>query len=128
MGNNKFYLMINKKYNCGGPPAFKSEKKRYQSKNYCITINIKTVNSQYIFIRKTQVLGFHELKTPLPFLTRPIQNWLNQLQPSCICTSVQKIQLFHLFSFEIQSILESHDQTGHNHFWPYPPNKLLISF
>ena len=53
MGNNKFYLMINKKYNCGGPPAFKSEKKRYQSKNYCITINIKTVNSQYIFIRKT---------------------------------------------------------------------------
>ena len=36
---------------------------------------------------------------------------------------MQKISLFHLFIFEIQSILESHDQTGYIHYWPYPPKK-----
>ena len=41
---------------------------------------------------------------------------------------MQKISIFHLFNFEIQSILESHDQTGHAHFWLYPPKKLLINF
>ena len=30
---------------------------------------------------------------------------------------MKKIILFHLFIFEIQSILESHDQTDHTHFW-----------
>ena len=30
--------------------------------------------------------------------------------------------------FEMQSILESRDLTGHTHFWPYPPNRFLISF
>ena len=28
--------------------------------------------------------------------------------------------LFHLFSFEIQPILEFQDQTGHTYFWPHP--------
>ena len=28
----------------------------------------------------------------------------------------KKTRLFHLFSFEIQSILESQDQIGHTHF------------
>ena len=54
-------------------------------------------------------------------------DWIS-FQPSCICTSMQKIRLFHLFSFEKQSILKSHDQTGHTHFWTCPPNKFLISF
>ena len=35
-----------------------------------------------------------------------------------ICTSMQKISSFCQFILEIQSILESHDQTGHIHFWP----------
>ena len=43
---------------------------------------------------------------------------------------MQKISLFHLFILQIQSILESHHQTGHIHFWPCSPprifNHLLI--
>ena len=40
----------------------------------------------------------------------------------------KKISLFHLFFFEIPSILESHDQTSHTYFWPCPPKELLTSF
>ena len=36
---------------------------------------------------------------------------------------MKKISLFHLFNFEIQSILVSHDQTGQIHFWPCPHKK-----
>ena len=32
------------------------------TKNYCITVNIKTISSVHIFIFKIQVLGSHELK------------------------------------------------------------------
>ena len=40
----------------------------------------------------------------------------------------QEISSFHLFSFEIQSILEFSDQTDHTYVWPYLPKKFLISF
>ena len=39
-----------------------------------------------------------------------------------------QVWLYSICSSEIQSILESHDQTIHTHFWPCPPNKFLISF
>ena len=42
---------------------------------------------------------------------------------------MHKISLFYLFIFEIQSILESRDETGHIHFWPSPSknfDRLLI--
>ena len=98
------------------------------TKNYCITINIKIISSIHIFILKIQVLGSHELKSHCHFWQGTLKNdWIN-FQPSCICTSMQKIRLFHLFSFEIQSILESHDQTGHTHFWPCPPNNFWSAF
>ena len=88
-------------------------------KNYCITINIKIISSIHIFIFKIQVLGSHELKSHCHLWQGTLKNdWIN-FQPSCICTSMQKIRLY---------ILESHDQTGHTHFWPCPPNKFLISF
>ena len=32
-----------------------------------------------------------------------------------------KISSLHQFILDIQPILESHDQTGHTHFWPHPP-------
>ena len=41
---------------------------------------------------------------------------------------MQKIILFHLFIFEVQSILETRDTTGHTHFWLWPPQKFLITF
>ena len=113
----------NKKDNRGGFPAFKSQRVGYQSNQKLLyTINIKIISS--ILISSYT----HELKSHCHFSQGPIKNdWIN-FQPSCICTSMQKMRLFHLFSFEIQSILESHDQTGHTHFWPCPPNKFLISF
>ena len=45
---------------------------------------------------------------------------------SSICTSIQKISSFHKFILKKQLILESHDQTGHTHFWPYPTKNFLI--
>ena len=33
---------------------------------------------------------------------------------------MKKISLFHLFIFEIKSVLEPDDQTGHTHFRPCP--------
>ena len=46
-----------------------------------------------------------------------------EFSPAC-----KKISLFHLLNLEIQSILESLDQTGHSHFWPCSPKKFLINF
>ena len=37
-----------------------------------------------------------------------------------------KNSLLHLFLYKIQSILESHHQTCHTHFWPCPPKKFSI--
>ena len=41
---------------------------------------------------------------------------------------MQKIILFHLSILQIQSILKSHNMTGHNHFWPRQPLKLSYFF
>ena len=119
------WLMIhfkNKKKNTTavGPQHLKvKEQDNSLTKNYCITINIKIISSIHIFIFKIQVLGSHELKSHCHLWQGTLKNdWIN-FQPSCICTSMQKIRLY---------ILESHDQTGHTHFWPCLPNKFLISF
>ena len=45
-------------------------------------------------------------------------DWIN-FQLAWICTSTQKISLFHLFIFEIRSILESRDQIGYTPFLSY---------
>ena len=45
-----------------------------------------------------------------------------------MCTTMQKITSFHQFILEIQSILESCNQTGHTHFWPCPSKNFLINF
>ena len=97
------------------------------TKNYCITINIKIISSIHIFIFKIQVLGSHELSY-CHFWQGTLKNYGINLQHSYICTSMQEIRLFHLFSFEIQSVLESQDQTGHTHFWSCPPNKFWSAF
>ena len=47
---------------------------------------------------------------------------------SWISTSMQKITSFHPIILEVQSILKSHDQTGHTDFWPCPPKKILSTF
>ena len=64
---------------------------------------------------------------PHPFLTMttPIFVWN--------CTSMQKISCFYLFFLQIQSILESRDQTGHSTFnfcefvWTYTSSKAYWS-
>ena len=37
------------------------------------------------------------------------------------------LNLYHLFIFETQSILEFRDQTGKIHFWPCPPKKICVN-
>ena len=73
-----------------------------------------------------QISGSYELKSPshasLMFES------LNQLLVSSICTSMQKISLLHLFIYEIQSIWESHDHTGHTHFLSFHPKKIWSAF
>ena len=64
-------------------------------------------------------MGPQELKRHCYLWQGTLKNdWIN-FQPSCICTSMQKIRSY---------ISESLDQTGRTHFWPCPPNKFLISF
>ena len=41
---------------------------------------------------------------------------------------MQSVYIFYLFILQIQSILESHHQTGHTHFWPCSLQKFSISF
>ena len=51
-----------------GPQHLKvKEQDTSLTKNYCITINIKTISSIHIFIFKIQVSGSHELKTTAIF-------------------------------------------------------------
>ena len=38
---------------------------------------------------------------------------------------MQKISALHPFNLEIQSILESCEQTDHIHIWPLPPKKMF---
>ena len=45
-----------------------------------------------------------------------------------ICINMQKISLFRLFILQIQSILESHHQTGHAHFLLCPSQNFQLSF
>ena len=73
----------------------------------------------HIFILTThQILSSLELKSHWCFWQGPLKNdWIN-FQPSWICTSMQKNSLVNLFTFEIQSNLESHDQAGHRHAHP----------
>ena len=46
-----------------------------------------------------------------------------------ICTtSMQKINLFHLFILEVQSIFEFRDKTSHTHFWQCQPKIFWSTF
>ena len=62
---------------------------------------------------------------PYPFLTMPTQKIFDQLLILWPRINMQTISLFHQLFLEIQSILESRDQTGHTHFWPCPIKKLF---
>ena len=45
-----------------------------------------------------------------------------------IVSACKKISLFHLFIVEIQSILESREQTDHTNFWPCPLKNFWSAF
>ena len=94
--------------------------KRYDislTKNYCITISIQKISSVDKFMLKIQqILGFHKLKSNVIF---------DQAHPKITESTFSfaefvpawKNELFNLFIFEIQWILESRDQAGHKYFW-----------
>ena len=65
---------------------------------------------------------------PNPFWPCPTPKILKQLLFARICTSMQKISLFYLFIFQIQSINESRDQISHSRFWLCPTMKFSINF
>ena len=96
-------LLLNKKYNCSGPLAFKSQKVEYQS-NQKLPHHYQHENNQpnsYIHSEVQQILGSYELKSHCHFWQGPLKNdWIN-LQLPWICKRMQKISLFYLFSFEI---------------------------
>ena len=96
------------------------------TKNYCITVSMQKINSIHKFIQ--QILGYHELNDHTHFWPGPPKNHWNNFLLSWICTTMQKISLFHQFILEIQPILESHDQTGHTHFWSCQSKNFLINF
>ena len=54
--------------------------------------------------------------------TREITFSFPEFAPAC------KKSVHSIYSFLRQSILESHNQTHHTHFWSYPPKKILITF
>ena len=95
-------------------------------KNYCITVNMQKISSIHKLIQ--QIWGSHELNDHTHFRPGPPKNHWNNLLLSWICTTMQKISLFHQFILEIQLILESCDQTGHNHFSSCPSKNFLINF
>ena len=85
--------------------------------HYCITVSIKK-SAQFInsFLIIQQILRSHELNGYAHFWPCPTKNHWNKFLLSWICTSRQKISLFHHLILEIQSNLEFHDQTGHIQF------------
>ena len=89
-------------YSLSGPPAFKSQRVRYQSNQKLLHHYQHQNNQLYSYIHlKIQVLESQELKSHCHFWQGTLKNdWIN-FQPSCICSSMQKIRLFHLFSFDI---------------------------
>ena len=62
-----------------------------------------------------QILGSHELNDHAHFWMSPPKNHWNNFLLSWICTTMQKISSFYQFILEIQSVLESRDQTGYTH-------------
>ena len=73
-------------------------------KNYCITVCRQKISSISELI---QILQSHELNDHAHFWPGPPKNHWNNILLSWICTTMQKISLFHQFIPEIQPILES---------------------
>ena len=85
------------------------------TKNYCITVSMEKSSSIHKLI--WQVLESHELNG-----NAQTQKSLKLLLAFLNLHQHAKISSFHQFILEIQSILESCDQTGHTH------PKFLINF
>ena len=93
-------------------------------KNYSIKVSMQKISSIHKLIQ--QILGSHELNNHTHFWPGPPKNHWNNFLLSWICTTMQKICSFYVFTLEIQPILESCDQTGYTHFWPHPSKKFSV--
>ena len=98
------------KYNCSRLPL-KSQKYRawcWSNQNYCTTVSMQKISSiNKLHLKIQQFLGSHKLYDHDHFWKQLPKNHWNNFQLSWICTSMQKISSFHLFTIEIQSNLES---------------------
>ena len=93
-------------------------------KNYSIKVSMQKISSIHKLIQ--QILVSHELNDHIHFWPGPPKNHWNNFLLSWICTTMQKICLFHVLILEIKPILESCDQTGYTHFWPHPSKNFSI--
>ena len=76
------------------------------TKNYCMTVSMQKISSIHKLLLKIHwILGSRKLNGHAHFWPHPTKNQRNNFQFSWICTSMQKISSFHLFIFEMQSLL-----------------------
>ena len=119
----------NKKYKSSGPPALKV--KEYDislTKNYCITISIQKITIHKFILKTADVrVTWTKKGTSIFDHAQPKIIESNFSFPEFVTACKKKKSSFHLFISAIKSILESHDQTSHIHFWPCPSNKFRIS-
>ena len=115
-------------YNCS-IMTFKSQKYRVQCLSDQKLLN-RSQDATNHFNSYTHSADFRVSwsKQSCSFLTVSTKNQWNNFKLCWICISVQKISSFHQFLLDIQPILESHDQIGHTHFWPWGYNNFLIKF
>ena len=90
----------------------------------CVNLYQHVKNRFIPYVHSSDSVSFRVpwLDWPHPFLTMPTPNNFNQLLTCMNLYQLAKSQLR-----ETQSILESQEQTGHTHFWPYPTKKYSIN-
>ena len=76
---------------------------------------MQNISSIHKFILILQISGFCELKGHAHFWPQPPKNHWSNFYISWICTSMQKINLFHLFILETVNF-KPQNQNGHTHF------------
>ena len=98
--------------------------------NYCITVSLQKISSIHKLILKIKQIF-------LSLMNQMVTTIFDHNHPKIIrmtfsfpdfAPACNKINSFHLVILEIQSILGSHDQTGHTHFWPCQPKCFLTNF
>ena len=106
-----------------------TQKKKWSAFNFCESVST-CKKSVYFTVHSSDTINFRVPSTYWlhHFWPCPSPKFTITFQFASVCTSIQKIILFHQFILEIQSILESRDQIGQIHFRPCTTKKCSINF